>query len=69
MANSYVMSYCFVPFVVGLMEHRVVEGDVEEEKKRNGSRSARICTSVMRAHRGVIRRLDAKNIVVEILMI
>ena len=52
MPNSYVMSYRFVPFVVGLMEHRVVGGDVEEEKKRNRSTSARTCTAVVGAHRG-----------------
>ena len=50
MPNSYVMSHRFAPFIVGLMEHCVVE-DVEEEKKRNRSTSAMTCTSVVRAHR------------------
>ena len=64
MPNSYVMSYRFVPFVVGLMKpsaHRIVEGDVEEEKKRNRSTSARTCTSVVRAHRGADIRMDPKE--------
>ena len=40
--------------------HRVVGGDVKEEKKRNGSTNA----VVVRAHRGPIRRLNPRNIVV-----
>ena len=32
-------------------KHRVVGGDVEEEKKRNGPTNAGTCTSVVRAHR------------------
>ena len=42
-------------------EHRVVEGDVEEEKKRNGSTNARTCTSVVRAYKGADRRLDPEE--------
>ena len=37
-------------------EHRIVGGDVEEEKKRNGPTNARTCTSVVRAHRGADKK-------------
>ena len=44
--------------------HRVVGGDVEKEKKRNGLTNAGTCTSVVWAHRGANR----KNIIIIIIM-
>ena len=44
-------------------KHRVVGGDVEKEKKRNGPTNAGTCISVVRAHRGANRKaLSPKNI-------
>ena len=46
-------------------KHRIVEGDVEKEKKRNGSTNAVTCTSVVWAHRGADRKaLPPKNIII-----
>ena len=45
--------------------HRVVGGDVEKEKKRNGPTNAGTCTSVVLAHRGADRKaLPPKNIII-----
>ena len=46
-------------------KHRVVGGDVEREKKRNGPTNAGTCTSVVWAHRGADRKaLPPKNIII-----
>ena len=42
-------------------EHRVVEGDVEEEKKRNGPTFVVSCTSVVRAHRGANKKAEHRR--------
>ena len=46
-------------------EHRVVGGNVEKEKKGNGSTSAGTGTSVVQAHRGADKKaLPPRNIII-----
>ena len=50
-------------------KHRVVGGDVEKEKKRNGLTNAGTCTSVVWARRGADRKaLPPKNIIIIVIM-
>ena len=51
-------------------EHRVVGGDVEKEKKRNGPTNAGTCTSVVWAYGGADRKaIPPKNVIKNIIII
>ena len=50
-------------------KHRVVGGDVEKEKKRNGPINAGTCTSVVWAHRGADRKALPPKIIIIIIII